>query len=47
VHDLSRWLIDSASASDLNTADLLLQDVADGVSDVKMMHDVISVGNAA
>jgi hypothetical protein len=28
----------------LNTADLLLQDVADGVSDVKMMHDDISVG---
>jgi len=48
-HELSLLLIirkqiNTAAASDLNSADLLLQDVADGVSDVKMMHDDISVG---
>ncbi len=47
-HELSLLLIirkqiNTAAASDLNSADLL-QDVADGVSDVKMMHDDISVG---
>ena len=47
-HELSLLLIirkqiNTAAASDLNSAELL-QDVADGVSDVKMMHDDISVG---
>lgn len=41
---ITRKQISTAAASDLNPADLLLQDVADGVSDVKMMHDDISVG---